>query len=95
MILLVVLRAGLGVGELFTSLSVFNLPLLLLVLSVGLLKTDLELLLTFDFVHGEGLVAVGADDLEGVGLSLDWDKLPLLLLALGFIVHLEKISKFL
>jgi len=78
----------LGVAELVTSLCILNLPVLLLVLWLGLLKTDLVLLLTLGVLHGEGLTGSGADDLEGVLLSGNWGKLPLLLLALGVAVHL-------
>lgn len=84
----VLLVVALGVGEGLSGLGILNLPVLLLVLLLGLLKTDLVLLLTLNLVHGEGLTGGGADDLEGVLLSLDWGELPLLLLAVGVAVHL-------
>lgn len=66
---------------------VLDLPVLLLVLLVGLLKTDLVFLLALNLVHGQGLVGGGGDDLVGVPLSLDWGEFPLALGAVGWVVH--------
>jgi len=75
-------------GEDFTGLGILELPVLLLVLLVGLDKTDLVFLLTLNLVHGQGLVGGGGDDLLGVALSLDGGELPLVLGAVGWLVHL-------
>lgn len=72
-----------------SSLNFLNLPVLLLVILLGLLKTNLVLLLTIDLVHGQGLFAGDADDLEGGLLSRNWYKLPLLVLVLSLLVHLR------
>lgn len=71
-----------------SGLGILEAPVLLLVLLVGLDETDLVFLLSLDLVHGQGLVGVGGDDLVGVALSLDGGELPLVLGAVGGLVHL-------
>jgi len=70
-----------------SGLDILEFPVLLLVMLVGLDETDLVFLLSFDLVHGQGLVGVGGDDLVGVALSLDGSELPLVLGAVGGLVH--------
>lgn len=87
MIVLIILVTALRVAKGFTTFKILQLPVLLLVLNLGLLKTDLVLLLTIDLIHSESL-SILADDLESVFLSWNWSKFPLLHLALGVAVHL-------
>ncbi len=68
-----------------SSLNFLNLPVLLLVVLLGLGKLNLEFL-----GHLEGFLAGGADDLEGGLLSGNWDELPLLVLVLALVVHLNQ-----